>query len=267
MKNTTLLFLILAFSVLSSHAICQSLDTTISFYSNFLSENRTIKIGVPHNYFESKDTFSTLYILDAEYRYDFCRSTQQYLGISTRIPNTIIVGIPNLSPITRNRDLLPSNFGGVDSLFRKFIELEVIPLVEDSYRCNSERILAGHSHAGVFVVNTLIQNSTIFNKYIATDPSFQIINSNLPESLPNLSDKSLYITSSDGLYGFNQEVSSDMFTNNVIFQNYRVQNSDSGLKFYAEHIQDDHGNSFMTAFHRGLRWVHNWPISESTLKN
>ena len=253
-KNYPLFLLVLL--NLPAYLTSQSLDTTLTIHSKVLSEERSIRIGLPYGYFESADDYSVLYIMDAEYRYDFCRATQQYLAISTRIPNSIMIGIQNLSRETRNRDLLPTNFGGKDSLFRKFIELELIPFIEENYRCKGERLLAGHSHGGVFAVNTLLQQPDLFNKYVATDPSFQIINSNLPDTWPaDLSQKSLYICSSDGSYGYNEEIASDMYTNNVIFQNHRMQNAASGLRFHAEHIPDDHGNSFMTAFHRGLRWV------------
>lgn len=268
MKLTTLFWLLLCLLGHSNNMQGQSLDTLISINSSILGEERRIQIGLPLGYFESDDAFSTLYIMDAEYRYDVCRSIQQYLGISTRIPPTILVGIQNLSRETRNRDMLPPNFGGTDSLFRKFIELEVIPYLEEHYRCRSERIIAGHSHGGVFAVNTLIHQPALFDKYIGTDPAFQIINANLPDSLATdaFAGKSLYINSSDGLYGFGADISTDMFTNNVIFQNFRMQNEDAGLRFFAEHIEDDHGNSFMTGFHRGLRWIQEWPISKATVR-
>jgi len=111
-------------------------------------------------------------------------------------------------------------------------------------------------HGGVFAVNTLLQKPALFNKYIAADASFQIINSNLPDSLSiDLTGKSLYICSSDGLYGFGEEISSDMRTNNMIFQNYRLQNKHTGLRFYAEHIADDHSHTLITGFSRGFRWI------------
>lgn len=267
MNYQNLLFLLLTVVNLPSSVSSQSLDTTITIRSEILSEERSIRIGLPHGYFESEEDFSVLFVLDAEYRYDFCRAAQQYLGISTRIPSSILVGISNISRDTRNRDLLPSHFGGQDSLFRKFIQFELIPYIESQYRCTKERGIAGHSHGGVFAVNTLLHQPDLFDKYVATDPSFQVINSNLPDPWPaDLSEKSLYICSSDGSFGYNEEIASDMYTNNVIFQNHRTQNASSGLRFHAEHIPDDHGNSFMTAFHRGLRWVHNWPISKATLK-
>ena len=260
-----LLFLLFSFSVQAS---AQSLvDTTIYIQSEVLGENRKISISLPGDYHQSESNYSTVYVLDAEYKYDICRSMHQFFEISTRLPKTIMIGIANLSRESRNRDLLPSNWEGQDSLFRTFVQSEVIPLMEQTFRCNNDHILFGHSHGGVFAVNTLLRQPELFNKYIAADAAFEIINSNLPDSLTtDLSDKSLYICSSDGLYGFGEEISSDMLTNNMIFQNYRVQNRHTGLRFYAEHIQDDHSHSLLTAFHRGYRWIMGWPISKQTLR-
>lgn len=246
----------------------QSIDTTIYIDSQILGEMRSVTIGLPKDYNESNQIYGSVYVLDAEYKYDIHRSIHKFFEISTQLPSTIMVGISNSSKENRIRDLLPSNFQGSDSQFRDFVQKEVIPYVESRYRVNEDRTIFGHSHGGVFTVNTLIQKPELFNKYIAVDASFQIINSNLPDSLTlELSSKSLYICSTDGLYGFGEEISSDMLTNNMIFQNYRTQNRHTGLRFYSEHIQDDHAHSLITGFHRGYRWVMGWPISKETLRN
>ncbi|MEM9929056.1 MAG: hypothetical protein AAF840_04520, partial [Bacteroidota bacterium] len=110
--------------------------------------------------------------------------------------------------------------------------------------------------------------SKVFDGYIAADASFQIINANLPDSLSlDLSNQSMYICSTDGMYGFMEEISKDHYTNNIIFQNYRFKNRHTGLRFYAEHIEDDQSHALITAFHRGYRWIRDWPISEETLRN
>lgn len=269
MKNLLLTCVLFIFGIFSFQGIAQSsqLDTTIIFSSEILGENRSVHIGLPKDYFQSSTSYASTYVLDAEYKYDICRSMHQYFEISTRMPGTIMIGIANVSRETRNRDLLPSNFGGSDSLFRSFLQNEMIPYIEENFRVNDERALFGHSHGGVFAVNTLLQDHELFKRYIAVDASFQIINSALPDSLStDLSEKSLYISSSDGLYGFGEEVSSDMITNNMIFQNFMVQNRRASLNFFAEHIQDDHGHSLLTGFHRGYRWVMDWPISKETLR-
>ena len=267
MKSKIFCYVAFSFLFAINYGFGQSLDTTIVIQSKILNEQRTVRIGLPSEYYSSDSDYASVYVLDAEYRFDICRSMHRYFEIATRMPKSIMIGIANLSKETRNRDMLPPNFGGTDSLFRLFITEELIPYVEKHYRVNEERAIAGHSHGGVFTVNTLIHHPHIFSKYVATDPSFQIINSNLPDSLSgDLSNKSMYICSSDGLYGFGIEISSDMLTNNMIFQNYRVQNRNTGLRFYAEHVQDDHGHSFLTGFHRGMRWAFDWPISKETLK-
>lgn len=267
MKQLATILSVLIYAMVNSLCHAQSLDTTLIFHSDILSEDRVIKIGLPSAYFETNDSFSSIYVLDAEYKYDVCRSSQQYLEISTRIPNSVLIGIANLSRDSRNRDLLPSTFDGIDSLFREFIDKELIPFIESTYRANSKRTISGHSHGGVFALSTLLTEPRLFDSYIAIDASFQIVNSMLPDSLTSIHvGKSLYFTSSDGFYGFNEEISSDMITNNVIFNNYLVKQDVHGFKYYREHIPDDHGNSFITGFHRGLRWVNNWPISIETLE-
>ncbi len=268
MNYTRRSFTVILFLIFSFHMFSQSLDTTIHIESKNLGEMRSIRIGLPKAYYESDKIYSAIYVLDAEYKYQICRSMHQFFEISTSIPGTIMIGIENSSKKNRNRDLLPSNFGGSDSLFRAYIATEVIPYIESHYRANDDRTIFGHSHGGVFAVNTLIQRREMFKRYIAADASFLIINSNLPDSLVfDLSDKSLYTCSSDGLYGFGEEISSDMLTNNMIFQNYTVQNRHTDLRFFSEHIQDDHSHSLLTAFHRGYRWIMDWPISKETIKD
>ncbi|MEM6319757.1 MAG: alpha/beta hydrolase-fold protein [Bacteroidota bacterium] len=245
----------------------QSLDTTFQMYSKTLSEYRTIKVGLPSNYFNSTESFNSIYTFDAEYKFDIHRASQKYLEISTRIPNSILIGINNISRETRNRDLLPKNFEGHDSLFRDFVLLELIPYIDNHYRTDSIRTMAGHSHGGVFTVVTMIKRPEMFKNYIAIDAAFQIINTVLPDSLDaSLNGKSLYYTTSDGLYGFNEEISADMLKHNFIFNYYLVQNPIASFKVYREHIADDHGNSFITGFHRGIRWVNSWPISLHTVR-
>ncbi|MFT4537549.1 MAG: hypothetical protein ACI9P5_004934 [Saprospiraceae bacterium] len=81
-----------------------------------MGESRSIKIGLPTGYYQTNVTYTSTYVLDAEYKYDICRSIHQYFEISTRMPGSILIGIANSSKEYRNRDLLPTNSGGNDSL-------------------------------------------------------------------------------------------------------------------------------------------------------
>src|SRR3712207_3662198 len=99
------------------------------------------------------------------------------------MPEMIVVGISNTD---RTRDLTPTRVarlpdnpnagfptsGGADK-FLKFIETELIPMVESKYRTQPYRALAGHSLGGLFAVHTLVTKPELFNSYIAVSPSLQ----------------------------------------------------------------------------------------------
>src|SRR5690606_30389931 len=73
------------------------------------------------------------------------------------------------------------------------------PMIEARYRTTKESALIGESLAGLFVIETFLEEPTLFDGYIAADPSLwwnQI--SLVRESGPNLAwwsagDKQLYI--------------------------------------------------------------------------
>ncbi|TSA47408.1 MAG: alpha/beta hydrolase [Chloroflexi bacterium] len=61
---------------------------------------------------------------------------------------------------------------GGGSEFFKFIKQELIPLIDREYRTDpAKRILAGHSHGGLFTVFAMFQEPGLFSSYIASSPS------------------------------------------------------------------------------------------------
>ena len=97
--------------------------------------------------------------------------------MSGRWPEMIVVGITNTN---RDKDLKPTitNLDGVVDLnsggggnFMNFIENELIPHIDSIYPTAPYRIFSGHSLGGLTVINTLLNNTQLFNAYIAIDPS------------------------------------------------------------------------------------------------
>ncbi|PTT42972.1 esterase, partial [Stenotrophomonas sp. HMWF022] len=90
----------------------------------------------------------------------------------------LLVGIENTE---RRRDMTgPSNVAedrkiapriGGSAAYRDFLRDELMPQVRQRYVTTDERALIGESLAGLFVVETLLQEPTLFNSYIALDPS------------------------------------------------------------------------------------------------
>jgi len=92
----------------------------------------------------------------------------------------ILVGISNRS--NRTRDLTTSKVesrrgssfnyetGGAEQ-FTSFIENELIPNIDQNYPTTKLRTLIGHSYAGLFTINVLLNHSHLFKNYVAIDPS------------------------------------------------------------------------------------------------
>jgi predicted alpha/beta superfamily hydrolase len=59
--------------------------------------------------------------------------------------------------------------GGRD--FLAFIEKELIPYIDDTYRTETYRILTGHSLGGLLTINAYADSTNIFDAYISIDPS------------------------------------------------------------------------------------------------
>jgi predicted alpha/beta superfamily hydrolase len=95
-----------------------------------------------------------------------------------RIRPVLVVGVPNTQ---RRRDLTGPTRVSTDSAiaprvggsaaFRRFLRDELVPAVERRYRTTAERAIVGESLAGLFVVETLLADPTLFTHYVALDPS------------------------------------------------------------------------------------------------
>lgn len=153
---------------------------SLKINSKFTNEERTINVWTPPNYNSSKDSLTVLYMADGGIKEDFphIANTLDTLIKQHKIPNVILVGIENTE---RRRDLTgPSNIeydlefiknpGGAES-FRKFIKNELFPEINKRYRTTNKKAIIGESLAGLFVVETLILEPTMFDFFIAMDPS------------------------------------------------------------------------------------------------
>lgn len=152
--------------------------------SQVLGEDRVILVRTPAGYARGSEKFPVLYMTDGDAHIQHTSGTISFLARNARMPEMIVVGITNTD---RTRDLTPTRVervpgnpnaqgfptsGGADK-FLKFIETELIPLVESKYRTMPFRALAGHSLGGLFAVHAMLTKPELFNSYIAVSPSLQ----------------------------------------------------------------------------------------------
>ena len=168
----------------SSSAFAQyAAPTRLTIKSKVLGEDRVILVRTPAGYENNKQTYPVLYMTDGDAHIAHTSSTTEFLARNGRMSEMIVVGIPNTD---RTRDLSPTKpnqtgatgapqfptAGGADN-FLKFIETELIPEIEKSYRVQPYRVLAGHSLGGLFAVYTMVTKPDLFNSYIAVSPALQ----------------------------------------------------------------------------------------------
>jgi predicted alpha/beta superfamily hydrolase len=68
---------------------------------------------------------------------------------------------------------LAHHTGGSEK-FKDFIEKELIPYINQSYRTSNERALVGHSQGGLFTTWIILKSPQIFQKYIILSPSLWV---------------------------------------------------------------------------------------------
>lgn len=146
-----------------------------------LAETRTVNVVLPPSYATEKDKrFPVIFLIDGGIDQDLLHvaGTAQLGAIWGRTREAIVVGIETkdrrreLVGPTRDPELLKKYpTAGSSAAFRQYIRDEVKPLVERSYRTNGEDMVIGESLAGLFVVETLIDEPALFDGYAAIDPS------------------------------------------------------------------------------------------------
>lgn len=156
------------------------LGTSYTLHSQVLGEDREINVWTPAGYAEDDARHTVLYLIDGGLDQDFphIAGLGQLGAVSWTYEQLIIVGVKTG---TRIAELTPPstdarytsafpNAGG-SARFREYLRTEVIPFIEARYRTGERRAIIGESLAGLFVVDTLVNEPALFNDYIAVSPS------------------------------------------------------------------------------------------------
>ena len=190
-RTSRAIFLVAVFALASmpalpaelTHAKQRTSATQFTIRSEILNEERVVFVYVPDTYgleAAKEKRYPVLYLLDGLAYFEVTTGIAHHLGswnaAVQRIPDLIVVAIQNTK---RPRDMTPSHMAegpyssgsGGAAVFRSFIESELMPAVDKQFRASGERILVGHSLAGLFVLDTFLERPNLFVAYIASDPS------------------------------------------------------------------------------------------------
>ena len=171
--------------------------------SRSVYQDYRISVALPHSYLSKpRKRYPTIYLIDANWYFGMVTDLARSMPFCERFPETIVVGIgyPVDEPLDasfkqvcalRDRDLTPVvdrneeeleakelkvdrvRTGGAKK-FLQFIKTELIPVIEAEFRASStDRVLAGHSYGGLFVLYALFHQPKLFKGYVAGSPSLR----------------------------------------------------------------------------------------------
>ena len=141
--------------------------------SKYLNEQRIVTVKLPQSYStNSGKVYPVIYILGP-----MDNMLPGMMRASDAAPEVIIVGIENTD---RLRDLTPTvNYdprgpvgkGGGAEHYLDFIEMELMPYLNKTYRTNEFTIVSGSSIGGLLVLHALQSRPNMFSAYIAFSPA------------------------------------------------------------------------------------------------
>jgi predicted alpha/beta superfamily hydrolase len=189
MKPLLLLLLLACIGITNAQTIKNHtvvIGNTDSVQSKILKEKRTIWVYLPGDYeTNTQGRYPVIYLLDAEWNFaafsGMVHELSEVIG-NMVLPPPIIVAIPNTD---RTRDLTPTTSdinangskatdfatSGGGEKFVSFIQNELMPHIDSTYRTAPYKVLIGHSFGGLAAMNIIINHTEMFNSYVVIDPS------------------------------------------------------------------------------------------------
>jgi predicted alpha/beta superfamily hydrolase len=203
MKTLKTLFItkLITLLILSQFSICSAqqkksdfvIGDKISFESKVLNERKTIVVIPPYNYKDRPgEKFPVVYVLDPGNNLFATFGIVNYYSDMLKImPRMIIVGIVSGD---REKDYLPKPSkeqptGGGSAKFLRFIQSELVTLIDSTYPASSDRCIIGHSAGGLFALYALENQPELFNSFICIDPSLWYDDQSCTREMPGFLKK------------------------------------------------------------------------------
>lgn len=157
------------------------IGTKHTLHSDQLNEDREFWVGLPDSYHKEDSTkkYPVLILLDGYTHFKTVTGIVHFMSSDRNrnyfIPEMIVVAIENVDrerdfTVTKIKIQRPNTMGGGRN-FLKFIEKELIPYIDKNYSTEPSRILVGHSLGGLLTLHSYMDESSVFDAFIALDPS------------------------------------------------------------------------------------------------
>ncbi|MBL7699984.1 MAG: hypothetical protein JNK79_17590 [Chitinophagaceae bacterium] len=141
---------------------------THTIKSSIIGEEYTIYVLKTDNYDTTGTRLPVLYMMDGDWSMTVAMNCFRMLRQDYATHEPLVVGIGyGKNQNMRVRDLDPKN-GGPE--FLSFIEKEVMPFIDKTYRTTKEKAVYGYSMGGMFTTYILFNRSDLFQKIFIGAP-------------------------------------------------------------------------------------------------
>jgi predicted alpha/beta superfamily hydrolase len=248
------------------------LGQEITIHSKILGEDRPLRIALPVGYDKVETRYPVLYILDGEYQFNHTAAVARFLAMFGCAPKMIVVAVPNTD---RARDLWPvieedetrSRYVPAENSkrFFRFLEEELIPHVDGTYRTQPYRILAGHCMAGLFTLHAFMAKPDLFQAHIAMTPYLlygdKLCTPYLEAFLARNPDMKgfLYITQG--------KESDEWLANTDKFVELLMAHAPAGLECHFKRLENEaHGSEILESLHGALKVLYkDWRMPDDLM--
>ena len=280
MKHIFILFLLFSFSL---NAFSQAsapgkntkefvLGNIETIHSDILGEDRILNIYLPEGYDENLK-YPVIYLLDGSADEDFIHivGLVQFNTFSwiNRIPKSIVVGIANTnrklnftssSSIESDQKIVPKNGGSAN--FISFIEKELQPYIEKTYKTDNSKTIIGQSLGGLLATEILFTKPQLFNKYVIISPSLWWKDGYLLKENPLVLNQD-YSSQTDIYIGVGKEGSIDGSKNHIKEDDAKLlaekikQGNSKNVKVFFDYLpEEDHATVTHQAVFNALRLLY-----------
>ena len=244
----------------------------MNFKSVTNNHEYVLLIKLPPSYNDSiKQDYPVLFTVDGQWNFPTLMETENALLYDNLMQEIISVGIAFKENYfaNRNRDLTPTHtdFDSASGGAPKFLEAitkEIIPYIDSHFRTDKKnRGLLGGSSGGLFVLYTLLQQPSPFNRFIANSPSLSYDNQLMLKMEKNYSEKNHELNAKVFISNGGYEDENDYPPN---IRNFIEQLTASKLKgLEIESLVDEKTGHLSNGFYanvRGLQFIFSKPDVE-----
>lgn len=256
-----------------------------SLTSSIVGQDYTISIWLPDSYTHAQKTYPVVYLLDGNFSFGLATDTTHLLIFGQEVPEVMLVGIGypiqsyddwithrtrDYTPTQsyddwvthRTRDYTPTTVvdtpgSGGAAQFLSFIETELLPFVESTYRTDpTDRTLWGYSLGGLFVLYALFTRLGLFHRYVSGSPYVGWDNQVMFQYEQEFARGPSALPADLAITAGTLEEQDDYKSNIEVFWTRLQERNYAGLNLKTLHLEGEtHLSGFAPAYIRGLKAV------------